>query len=105
MRGRTADLRGTERRIALAVHRAGGHAALGWGDAGRLAPGALADLCTVSLEGVRLAGTPVENAVESVVFAAAAGDVRDVMAGGRWIVRDGAHVSLDVPAELRAVLL
>ena len=35
----------------------------------------------------------------------AAGDVRDVMAGGRWIVRDRAHVSIDVPAELRSVLL
>src|SRR4051794_26939051 len=77
----------------LGAATTGGHAAVGWADAGRLAPGALADLCTVSLDGVRLAGTPVENAVESVVFAGGAGDVRDVMAGGRWIVRDGAHVS------------
>jgi cytosine/adenosine deaminase-related metal-dependent hydrolase len=42
--------------------------------------------------------------VASLVFAAGAGDVRDVMVGGRWVVRDGAHVALDVPAELRAVL-
>jgi formiminoglutamate deiminase len=89
----------------LTAATVGGHAALGWPEAGRLEAGALADLCTVSLDGVRLAGTPVENAVESVVFAAGAGDVRDVMVGGGWIVRDGAHLSLDVPAHLRAALL
>jgi formiminoglutamate deiminase len=89
----------------LGAATAGGAAALGWSEAGRLAPGAFADLCTVSLEGVRLAGTPASAAVESVVFAGGAGDVRSVMAGGRWIVRDGAHVSLDVEAELRAALL
>jgi formiminoglutamate deiminase len=81
-----------------------GHAALGWPEAGRLAPGALADLCTVSLEGVRLAGTPASDAVESVVFAGGAGDVREVMVGGQWIVRGGAHVSLDVGGELQTAL-
>jgi hypothetical protein len=28
-----------------------------------------------------------------------------VMVGGRWVVRDGAHVSLDVPSELREAVL
>jgi cytosine/adenosine deaminase-related metal-dependent hydrolase len=83
---------------------AGGYAALGWPEGGRLEAGALADLTTVSLDGVRLAGTPAEEAVPSVVFAAAPGDVRDVMVGGRWVVRDGEHVSLDVAAELHAAL-
>ena len=72
--------------------------------AGRLEAGALADLVTVSLDGVRLAGTPAEHALDAAVFAAAAADVRHVMTGGRWIVRDGAHLALDVPAELRRVL-
>src|SRR3954452_11265757 len=85
----------------LRAATAGGYAALGWPEGGRLEPGALADLVTVRLDGVRLAGTPAEAAVASVVFAAAASDVRDVMVGGRWVVRDGAHASLDVPAELR----
>jgi formiminoglutamate deiminase len=80
-----------------------GHAALGWPDAGRIEAGALADLATVSLDGVRLAGTRAEHAVESAVFAASAGDVTDVFAGGRRIVRGGAHVSLDVAAELARV--
>jgi formiminoglutamate deiminase len=88
----------------LRAATAAGHAALGWPEAGRLAPGALADLCVVSLDGVRLAGTPADAAVESLVFAGGAGDVRDVMVGGRWIVRGGAHVSLDVPRELREAL-
>jgi formiminoglutamate deiminase len=78
-----------------------GYAALGWPEGGRLEAGALADLATVSLDGVRLAGTEADHAVESAVFVAAAGDVRHVMVGGRWTVRDGAHVSLDVAAELR----
>jgi formiminoglutamate deiminase len=81
-----------------------GHAALGWPDAGRIEPGALADLATVSLEGVRMAGTDPGHAVESAVFAAAAPDVRHVMASGRWVVRDGAHATLDVQAELREAL-
>ena len=88
----------------LRAATAGGCAALGWADAGRIEPGALADLATVSLDSVRLAGTAPEHAVESVVFAAAAADVRHVMTGGRWIVRDGAHVSLDVAAELKEAL-
>jgi cytosine/adenosine deaminase-related metal-dependent hydrolase len=49
---------------------------------------------------VRLAGTPAGAAV----FCAGAADVRDVMVGGRWVVRDGAHVSIDVAAELRAAI-
>ena len=88
----------------LRAASAGGNAALGWPEAGRLQAGALADLATVSLGGVRLAGTPPAHAVEAAVFAATAADVRDVMAGGRWIVRDRAHLTLDVPAELRAAV-
>jgi len=80
-----------------------GHAALGWPDAGRIEPGALADLATVSLESVRMAGATSEHAVESAVFAASAADVTDVFVGGRRIVRGGAHASLDVAAELRRV--
>ena len=51
-RHRAADL--------LRAATADGHASLGWPDAGRIAPGALADLVTVGLDSVRLAGTPAE---------------------------------------------
>jgi formiminoglutamate deiminase len=83
----------------------GGYAALGWPDGGRIEPGALADLCTVSLDGVRLAGTPVEDALAAVVFSATAADVTEVMVGGRAIAGAGRHDSFDVQAELRKVLL
>ena len=88
----------------LRAATASGYAALGWPEGGRLEPGALADLTTVSLDGVRLAGTRPEEAIPSVVFAAAPADVRHVMVGGRWSVRDGEHVAFDVAAELRAAL-
>ena len=60
------------RHTAAALLRAaseGGHACLGWPDAGRIEPGARADLVTVSLDGVRLAGTDPEHALDAVVFA------------------------------------
>jgi formiminoglutamate deiminase len=88
----------------LRAATASGYAALGWPEGGRIEAGALADLTTVSLDGVRLAGTRPEEAVPSVVFAATPGDVRDVMVAGRWSVRDGEHVALDVAAELRGAL-
>jgi formiminoglutamate deiminase len=88
----------------LRAATAEGHAALGWPEVGELREGALADLITVGLHSVRLAGTTPEAAIDTVVFAAAAPDVRHVMVGGRWIVRDGAHVSLDVARELKEAL-
>jgi formiminoglutamate deiminase len=88
----------------LAAATRGGYESLGWHEGGRLEVGAHADLVVVGLDGVRLAGTPADCAVDAAVFAAGAGDVRDVMTGGRWVVRDGAHATLDVAAELRAAL-
>jgi formiminoglutamate deiminase len=88
----------------LCAATADGHRALGWRDAGRLEAGAYADLVNLSLDSVRLAGTLPEHGVPAVVFAAAAPDVRHVLAGGRWIVRDGAHTGFDVAAALREAL-
>jgi formiminoglutamate deiminase len=78
----------------------GGHACLGRADAGRIEAGARADLVTVGLDSVRLAGTDAATALESVVFAAGAADVRHVLVDGRTIVEDGRHTSIDVPREL-----
>jgi formiminoglutamate deiminase len=88
----------------LRAATASGYAALGWPEGGRIEAGALADLTTVALDGIRLAGTRPQEAVPSAVFAAAPADVRHVMVDGRWSVRDGEHVALDVAAELRAAL-
>jgi formiminoglutamate deiminase len=78
----------------------GGHACLGWPEAGRIAPGMLADLVTLRLESPRLAGTDPATALDAVAFAATAADVSDVVVSGREIVRDGAHVAMDVSGEL-----
>jgi formiminoglutamate deiminase len=90
--------------VLLEAASGGGHAALGWPEAGRIEAGALADLVNLGLDTVRLAGTRAEHAVPSAVFAASAPDVRHVLAGGRWIVRDGAHTGFDVPAALAEAL-
>ncbi len=84
-----------------------GHAALGWPGAGRITPGAPADLVTLGLDGVRLAGaaSDVSTALHGVLYAASAADVRQVMVGGRVIVRDGVHLLVDdVAGELRRAI-
>jgi cytosine/adenosine deaminase-related metal-dependent hydrolase len=80
-----------------------GHECLGWPEAGRLAAGALADFVTIGLDSVRLAGAQPATLLESLVFAGAAVDVRDVVVGGRHVVVDGRHALVgDVAGELRA---
>ncbi len=79
---------------------ADGHRALGWDDAGRLEPGARADLVTVSLESVRLAGADPEQVLRAVVFAGTAADVTHVTVDGVDVVDEGRHCRLDVHREL-----
>lgn len=83
----------------LTAATAGGHAALGWADAGAIAPGQRADLVTIRLDSVRTAGA---QPVGAAVFAASAADVTSVIVDGRPVVRDGRHVRIDVAAELAA---
>jgi formiminoglutamate deiminase len=112
---------------ASALLEAGSHAgarAIGWPASGAIAVGSLADLVTVELASVRLAGAlagtvdgAVDGAVdgtkavaadtiaEQIVFAATAADVRQVIVGGRTIVEDRRHVDLpDVPGALERAL-
>ena len=42
-----------------------------------------------------------DTAAASLVFAATAADVTNVIVGGEFVVRDGRHVKLDVAEELR----
>ncbi|WP_395106684.1 formimidoylglutamate deiminase [Actinomadura sp. SCN-SB] len=79
----------------LAAATWNGHYALGWPEAGRLEPGAYADLVTVALDSVRTVGPGPALAAETAVFAATAADVRSVVVSGREIVRDGRHLLVD----------
>ncbi|MGI8753248.1 MAG: formimidoylglutamate deiminase [Acidimicrobiales bacterium] len=82
-----------------------GHAALGWPDAGRIEPGAIADLVTVGLDTPRLAGADHGQLVAAVVYAATAADITDVVASGRHVVASGRHTGLvDVAAQLDAAV-
>jgi formiminoglutamate deiminase len=73
-----------------------GQACLGFADAGRLEVGARADLVAVRLDSVRTAGTDAAHALDTVIFAAGAADVTDVIVDGRRVVRDGEHRLGDV---------
>jgi formiminoglutamate deiminase len=89
----------------LTAATATGAASLGWPEAGRLEPGGLADFVTVGLGSVRLAGARPPTLLESVVFAGAAADVRDVVVGGRRVVAGGRHTLVDdVPGALAAAI-
>jgi formiminoglutamate deiminase len=93
---------------AAALLRAGtadGHACLGWPDVGRIERSARADLVTVALDGVRLAGWDSGHALDFVVFAGGAPDVRNVLVDGREIVRDGRHASIDVASDLHDAIV
>jgi len=68
------------------------HAGLGWPDAGRLEPGARADLVAVRLDSIRTAG----SAPEQVLLCATAADVDTVVVGGQAVVEDGRHRLGDV---------
>ena len=86
----------------FAMATANGHRCLGWDDAGSIAVGNRADLVTVALGSVRTAGATPAAALESVIFAAGAADVTDVVVDGLPVVVDGHHVHMAVAVELDA---
>lgn len=86
----------------LTAATASGHRSLGFPDAGRIEPGARADLVAVRLDSVRTAGTGAT--AETVVFAATAADVTDVVVSGNQVVADGRHLAIDVGRELTAAI-
>jgi formiminoglutamate deiminase len=77
-----------------------GQRSLGWPDAGRIEPGARADLTTIRLDSVRTAGSVPRQAI----FAATAADVHSLVVDGRVIVEDGRHRLGDVGRLLAAAI-
>lgn len=70
---------------------AGGAQALGL-EAGKIAPGLAADFVSVDLDDPHLVGLDNESLLAGIVFSADSRAVKDVMVGGKWIVRGGEHV-------------
>lgn len=68
------------------------------GKTGSLEVGKYADLIRVSLGSPRMA--PVYDIYANLVFSAVSTDVRDVMIDGKWVVRDGASLTLELPKVL-----
>ena len=77
-----------------------GHQSLGWTDVGRIAVGQRADLVTLDQRSPRTAGSGADE--HTVVFAAVAEDVQQVMVDGRIVVRPGDRA--EVGRELDAVI-
>jgi formiminoglutamate deiminase len=84
----------------LRAATAGGMRSLGW-DAGTIEPGRLADLVALRLDSPRLAGAVRGDLLAAAVFAVTAGDVTDLVVGGRQVVAEGRHRLVDdVPGAL-----
>jgi formiminoglutamate deiminase len=89
----------------LAAAAEGGHRAIGWDGAGRIAPGAWADLVTISMDSPRLAGADPGCLLELAVFSAGSQDVTDVVVSGRPVVSGGHHLLVpDVAGALRSAM-
>jgi formiminoglutamate deiminase len=84
----------------VAALTADGHRALGWPDAGRIAPGRRADLVAVRLDSPRTAGC----APGQLPMVATAADVHTVVVDGRVVVTEGRHVLGDVGRLLAAAI-
>jgi formiminoglutamate deiminase len=86
----------------LTAATADGHRSLGFPDAGRIEPGARADLVTIRLDSVRTAGTGAGP--ETPVFTATPADITSVLIDGHQLVADSTHVGFDVPQALTTAI-
>jgi formimidoylglutamate deiminase len=62
---------------------------------GAIAPGHRADVIVLDVEAPPLLATPDASILDRFIFGGAAGAIKDVMVGGRWVVRDRKHSAED----------
>jgi 5-methylthioadenosine/S-adenosylhomocysteine deaminase len=87
---------------ALALATAQGARALGQGDMlGRLAPGFLADVILLRIDGAHM--QPIHNLPAALVYSARAGDVDTVIVDGRVLMRERRLLTLDKAQIVREV--
>ncbi|MFO1306750.1 MAG: formimidoylglutamate deiminase [Burkholderiales bacterium] len=67
--------------------------------AGSIAPGCRADLLVLDTGDPALAGQRADDVLDAAIFGPARRPVRDVIAGGRFVVRDGRHPYEDMVFE------
>lgn len=98
-----ADARSTGRVLIEEAARGGAQAA--GRDAGRIAPGAWADLTLLDTRSLALEGLQGDAVLDAFVFAGDDGLVTDLWSAGRHIVQEGRHIARDaVAARFRKVL-
>jgi formimidoylglutamate deiminase len=61
--------------------------------AGGIAVGRRADWLVLDTEHPSMAGAPLENALDHLVFAGGSAAIRDVMVAGRWVVKERHHAA------------
>jgi formimidoylglutamate deiminase len=72
---------------------------------GALEVGRRADLVVLNPSDPALAGQAADDVLDAAIFGPSRAPVRDVMAGGKWIVRDGHHiVEAEIFTRYRAAL-
>lgn len=76
----------------LYARAAAGGAAAQARTAGAIAPGCRADLVVLNAEDPALAGQEAGALIDAAIFGPCRQPVRDVMVGGKWVVREGRHV-------------
>lgn len=94
---------GSTGRALLEAAWVGGAAACGR-RLGRLAPGYRADIVVLDPDHTSLVGRDGDAILDAWIFSGEDTPVRDVLCGGRWVVREGRHVEQEaVAARYRAV--
>ena len=95
------DIRTTTTAEVFRAATAGGAAALGRNDIGRLAPGAKADFVLVDLKNPFM--MPARDPLRSLIYTAADRAIRDVYIAGEQVVRNGKVLTLDHASALEAL--